>query len=267
MPSLRLIGLDQACLYERDPTGQILETTSVATTKIMSNRIITAKKLIILEKFEEAKIILEDVANENNMEAQLILGYLYYGGDLNTSPAKAKYWLKRSAKNGNADAMYYLATTDFDQGSSSTEMENEESFALLTKAAKKGSAEAQRNLAVIYAHGETVIQDNIQTMYWDEQAANQGLAESQHDLAAMLLYGDNGASDVSKAIFWYQKSAEKNHNVPYAQWAAEALERIYSDDSSAGYLDMEKSKYWADRAKFLETVDGRAHPDWFYSDL
>ena len=232
----------------------------------MSKGIITAKKLILLKKFQEAKQILEQVANENNEEAQLILGYLYYDAGSNTSPEQAHHWLERSAKNGNANAMYYLATTNFEKGETSTESESAESFALLKKAAKMGSAEAQRNLAIIYAHRET-LKDNKKTMYWDEKAAKQGLAESQNDLAVMLLYGDNGASNVPKAIFWYKKSAEKDYNVPYAQWAAEALERIYSGDPNISYRDTEKEKYWSDRAKFLETIEYRPHPDWFYSNL
>lgn len=233
----------------------------------MSKRIITAKKLILLEKFEEAKQILEQVGNENNMEAQLILGYLYYGGDLNTSSEKAEYWLKRSAKNGNADAMYYLATTNFKEGTTSTELDRKDSFALLLTAAKKGSAEAQRNLAILYAHGEIVPEDFKKTMYWDEQAANQGLVESQNDLATMLLYGENGASDIPKAIFWYEKATKKDRNVPYAQWAAEALVRIYSGEPDINYIDTKKEIHWRERAQYLGSLDFKGHPDWFYYDL
>lgn len=228
------------------------------------NRISVAKKLILAKHFEKAKKILEFCAKKNNAEAQLILGYLYYCGDSDTSATQAKYWLQLSAKNGNAEAMFYVATTNFEHGTISSEPKDSKSLPLLLEAAKKGSVEAQRSLAILYAHGEVVPKDNKKTMYWDEQAAKQGLAESQHDLALMLLYGEGGVIDIPRAIYWYEKSATEDYNVPYAQWAAEALARIYSGSPDPQYTDMEKSKYWESRAQYLETVDFRAHPNWFY---
>jgi len=103
-------------------------------------------------------------------------------------------------------------------------------------------------------------------MYWDELAAKQGLAESQNDLALMLLCGDGGTVDIPKAIYWYEKSASKDRNAPYAEWAAQALVRIYSGDPDVEYLDIEKSKYWKERMAYLNTLECRPHPDWFYDD-
>jgi len=228
----------------------------------MSKKI--AKEFILAEEFDKAKEILLPLAKTNDAEAQLILGYLYYGGDSDTSAEEAKYWLLKSCENGNAEAMFYIATTDFKNGFTSSEPKDSESFPLLVEAANKGSAEAQRSLAVLYANGECVPQDYAQTMHWDEMAAKQGLAESQHDLAVMLLCGDAGVVDIPKAIHWFEHAASKDHNVPYAQWAAEALANIYSGDPAPQYTDLEKSEYWKKRAEFLETVGFRPHPNWFY---
>ncbi len=228
------------------------------------NRINIAKKLILSEKYEKAKYHLRSLAKNNNSEAQLILGYLYYGGDPKTTANDAKYWLEKSAKNGNAEAMALLASTNFKFKCWGSEPQSRKSLLLTLKAANKGSVEAQRSLACAYAHGTYVPQSKTQTMYWDEKAAKQGLAESQNDLALMLLYGFGGAKDIERAIYWYEKSASKDYNVPDAQWAAEALARIYSGESNTKYTNSEKSEFWKKRAQYLSNQPFRGHPNWFY---
>jgi TPR repeat protein len=228
------------------------------------NRIGIAKRLILSEKFEQAKKLLRPLANSGSGEAQLILGYLYYGGDPKTTAEESAQWLRKSARRKVPEAMAYLAMTNFKTGGWSSEPESKRALALTVEAAKMGAAEAQRSLACSYANGTMVQPDVKQTMYWDEQAAKQGLAESQNDLALMLLYGENGESDVATAIYWYEKSASKDHNVPYAEWAAEALVRIYEGEPDPSYANSEKSEYWRTRAEYLTSVEFRPHPDWFY---
>ena len=228
------------------------------------NRMGIVKRLILAEKYEKAKSLLRPLANKNNAEAQLLLGYLYFGGDSKTTAKDSGYWLSKSAKNGNAEAIALVASTNFKIGFWSREPESKKSLSLTLKAANKGSAEAQRSLACAYAHGDIVPQDDVLTMYWDEKAAKQGLAESQNDLALMLLHGMGGEVNVEKAIYWYQLSASKDHNVPYAQWAAEALARIYSGEPNKELIDVKQSEHWEKRAQYLSGIKFRGHPDWFY---
>ncbi len=229
------------------------------------NKIGIAKRLILAEKFEKAKLLLRQLAKRNISEAQLILGYLYYGGDEKTTSKDSEYWLRKSAKNGNAEALALIASTNFKLGLWSSEPETNRSLSLTFKAARKGSAEAQRSLACAYAHGDVVDQDDVKTMYWDEKAAKQGLAESQNDLALMLLHGIGREPDTEQAIYWYTESASKDYNAPYSQWAAEALARIYSGKPDKQLSDKATSDYWDKRAKHLSTLEGRIHPNWFYN--
>jgi len=217
------------------------------------------------DRFEKAKSILLPLAEKNNAEAQLLLGYLFYGGDFKMTLTTAGHWLKKSARNGNVEAMAMVAGVNFREGAWWVSQPSKHKWLAQTlKAAKKGSAEAQRSLACAYAHGEIVPRDYLQTMYWDEKAAEQGLAEFQNDLALMLLDGMRGEPDIEKAIYWYEQSASKDHNVPHAEWAAEALANIYTGDPEPNLADRDKSNYWKKRAEYLSTLDYRAHPDWFY---
>lgn len=77
------------------------------------NRIGMAKRLILARKYEKAKKLLRPIANKNNAQAQLLLGYLFFGGDLKTTPKKAQYWLQKSAdftlsKNPNFNKNKYI---------------------------------------------------------------------------------------------------------------------------------------------------------------
>ena len=224
------------------------------------HRIGIAKRLILAKKFKQAKALLMPFALKGNVRAQMLLGYLYFGGDTNTSARQAESWLRKSARKGNADAMAMLAEMDFKHGFRSSEAQTP----LMIKAALNGSAEAQRSLACSYVNSHLVDKNITQAMYWDEKAAQQGLAESQHDLALMLLHGMTGEVDVSKAIYWYQQSAAKDCNVPYAEWAAEALARIYRGIPDQKFRDDELAQYWRGRAQYLSTLAFRPHPDWFY---
>lgn len=227
------------------------------------NRIGIAKRLIVAEKYKQAKSLLHLIA-DHNAEAQLLLGYLYYGGDTKTTTKDSHYWLKKSAKNGNAEAIVLLASSNFKEGYWSSVPEGKKSLAMILKAANMGSAEAQRSLACAYAHGDVVLKDDTKTMYWDEKAAKQGLAESQNDLALMLLHGMGCVADKEKALYWYKQSAKKDHNVPDAQWAAEVLERIYRGEPYKELTNLKEAEYWQSRAQYLSTLKFRVHPDWFY---
>jgi TPR repeat protein len=228
------------------------------------NRLGIGKRLIVSGKFRKAKILLRPMAEDDNRDAQYMLGYLYYGGDPKTSSKDAKYWLTRAANNGHPDAIAEVAATDFKFGGWSTTPETPKGLRMLEKAAKKGSADAQRNLACTYAVGEAVKKDLKKATYWYTKAAEQGHAEAQNDIAGMWLDGEAGEVDLEKAIYWYEKCSALDHNAPYAQWAAEALSNIYGGTFCDTYIDKSKQIEWTERAKHLSSIEFRSFPDWFY---
>lgn len=228
------------------------------------NRIGIAKRLIVAGKFRKAKSLLRPIAENENSDAQYMLGYLYYGGDPETSGKDAEYWLTKAAKQGHADALAEIAATNFNFGGWSTTPETPRGISQLEKAARMGSTAAQRNLACTYAVGEAVPYDPGKAAYWYTKAAEQGHAEAQNDIARMWLDGEAGEVDLPKAIYWYEKCACSDDNVPYAKWAAEALSDIYSGKFDASNTDRVKERYWNERAEYLTTLPFRSHPDWFY---
>jgi TPR repeat protein len=73
------------------------------------NRIAIAKRLMFYKKYKKAKELLLLSANKNNAMAQYLLGYFYFDCRSNMTAKESEYWFKKSAKNGNADAMAQLA--------------------------------------------------------------------------------------------------------------------------------------------------------------
>ena len=109
------------------------------------NNLLKAKRLILAEKFKQAKALLLPLGHKGNSNAQLILGYLYYGGDEDTTSEESEYWLSKSAANGNPEAMYYTATTNFEEGTSSNCAEQESSFKQMSLAKLKFRHRAKLN--------------------------------------------------------------------------------------------------------------------------
>ncbi len=87
-----------------------------------------SKKANSSEKYEKAKSLLLPLAEKNNAEAQLLLRYLYCGGDNKTTAKQSQYWLERSAKNKNAEAIALVASTNFKIGSWSNEPGSQEAI-------------------------------------------------------------------------------------------------------------------------------------------
>ena len=75
--------------------------------------------------------------------------------------------------------------------------------------AKEGDAQAQYNVAMMYANGKGGKKDLSYAMEWYEKAAKQGNAPAQYNLAQ--LHHNMGESDphaYEKAKYWYEKAAE-----------------------------------------------------------
>lgn len=81
----------------------------------------------------------------------------------------------------------------------------------LTKAAKKGDAEAQYQLGYSYYYGEGVRQNRKEAVYWYTKAAKLNHAEAQYLLAYSYHFGNSITQDYKQSIYWYTKAAEQGH--------------------------------------------------------
>ena len=75
------------------------------------------------------------------------------------------------------------------------------------KAADRGHANAQFNLAVIYSNGRRA-QDYAHALLWYRKAAHQGHAKAQFNLGLMYANGQGVQQDQAQALAWYTEAAE-----------------------------------------------------------
>lgn len=98
--------------------------------------------------------------------------------------------------------------------------EHEGAIKLWLPLARRGHAEAQYNLAVVYADGSSLQRDLVKAAVWFRRAAVQGDAEAQFDLGVM--YGTISAPDIVNAYVWMRLAASGGH-----QDAVTAVSGIY----------------------------------------
>ena len=75
--------------------------------------------------------------------------------------------------------------------------------------AESGNAVAQAGLALKYANGTGVPQDDKQAIHWYTLSAEQGFAMSQTNLGAKYDRGQGVPEDDKQAVHWYTLAAEQ----------------------------------------------------------
>ena len=116
---------------------------------------------------------------EYNPGAQYELGRMYlYGQWLPQSDIEAVKWFRKAADQGMAEAQYQLANM-YAHGRGELAKDDTQAVAWLRKAADQGLADAQYTLGGMYALGKAgVVQDPVQSYIWIELAAKQGHAKA-----------------------------------------------------------------------------------------
>ncbi len=89
--------------------------------------------------------------------------------------------------------------------------------------ASRGDAEAQLQMAMRYATGDGVTQNDAEAAKWFARAARAGLAEGQYRYGLVLLDGRGVVQDYKAAFAWIEKPARRGH--PLAQYRLGELYR------------------------------------------
>ncbi len=113
------------------------------------------------------------------------------------------------AAEGHANAQFNLA--GMYANGRGVPQDHEQAARWFQLAAEQDHAEAQFNLGNIYATGEGVPQDDEEAARWYRRAAEQGHARAQYSLAGMYASGRGVPQDDEEAARWYRRAAEQGH--------------------------------------------------------
>lgn len=104
----------------------------------------------------------------------------YHGQGVPENEDKAVEWLKRSAAQGNVEAMYHLGNilTFGSRAHESSRDPDVEAARWYFDAARAGHADAQYALGLLFLAGKGVVQSREEGMAWIRTAAAQGHAEA-----------------------------------------------------------------------------------------
>lgn len=82
--------------------------------------------------------------------------------------------------------------------------------------AAEGNAAAQRELAIRFAEGRDVAQDDAESLRWFRLAARRGDVEALYRLGQCYEKGIGVAPDPDRARKWYRRAAMKGHTAASA---------------------------------------------------
>lgn len=152
-----------------------------------------------------------------------------------------------------AEDMFQKAQ-DYLYGKNDKNIDFQQAAKLFRESADFGHAYAQYQLAVMYAKGEGVPQDDLEAVYLYSQAAHQGVSFAQHSLGLCFELGTVVEEDVEEALIWYLKAAEQGH-----EKAQYALGNHYSD-----VLDRKQAAYWYKKAAEQSHLESQYRLGWVH---
>ena len=144
-----------------------------------------------------------------------------------------------------------------EQGKNHIENENyTEAMACFQKAAEKGNAEAEYNIADLYLNGLGVEEDHETSAEWLKKSAEKDYPEAQNMLAVMYYGGVGVPQDYEKAAKWAKRAAA--YDMVDAQYVLADLyidgRGVPQDYNKAAELFLKVEKKGGDLAKEAQSV-------------
>ncbi len=194
----------------------------------------------LLKDNEQAHFWWERAARQGHTQAQFNLGALLWNGDgVPKDSNQAIKWFRQASDAGHIQARAFLDTifdqTDFDLNTESADKSDvteidptltntlaeagkayaqqdfANAFNLWLKAAERGSADAQYQIARLYQQGRGIEQNTKKAFEYIQQSANNGQSQAQYELAQHYLQGNLVDKNETLALYWMQSAADNKH--------------------------------------------------------
>jgi uncharacterized protein len=192
---------------------------------------------------DEVRRLLHELAENNNVSAQYLLGKEYLRDRLvRPDPSAARRWLERAALGNHVRAQFELGAMllagsygapDFDAG-----------LRWSTMAADKGHASAQYNVGYAHFMGQGVAKNLEESAKWMERAAKSKDRKATAHLAWVLETGQGVKIDPARALEQYQVAAEMGE-----PRAMVRLAQAYQRGDLGLFPNPGRAQFWSDRAR------------------
>jgi uncharacterized protein len=142
-----------------------------------------------------------------------------------------------AAAKGDPKAQYFLAV-HYAKGEG-VPQNDVRAAEYMRQSAAGGYAYAQNDLGADYALGRGVMENQALAATWFRKAAEQGDSLGEYSLGRMYFQGAGVPKDIQEAIKWYRKAAEQNQPD-----AAEGLGDIYFFGTESIKVDYQEAFKW-----------------------
>lgn len=160
--------------------------------------------------FKKSSVMLQELANQGDADAQFFFGWCYYFGcGLPYDLSKAIEWYTKAAEQGNANAQTRLGFC-YEEGEGVPKSYTE-AVKWFRKAAGQGDAYAQCFLGSCYYYGEAVGKSYTQAAKWYRKAAVQGYAVAQCYLGELYRDGEGVQKSRVQAKKWLKLAAAQGN--------------------------------------------------------
>ncbi|MED5579310.1 MAG: tetratricopeptide repeat protein, partial [Nitrospinota bacterium] len=185
-------------------------------------------------------------AENGNPEAQLLLGDVYDSINLtNKLKRDAAEWYKKSADQGNIEAMDKLANAYYNGDDNYVMRDLKKRFEIHKKGAFAGSVVHQFKLGFAYLEGEGVGKNYKKALKWFKESAVIGYPPSESELGLMYAEGKGVSQSHIKALKWFRKVGEK-----CVYYAYPDMVKIYLSGKDIE-KDLVQAHFWNDIAWFF----------------
>ncbi len=154
---------------------------------------------------------IQAAAEKGDAGKQWALGKIYFPSEHGVTQdyAKAVYWFRKAAEQGDGRAQHWLGICY--QLGEGVGWDAAEAVKWYGKAAEQGYAGSQNELGHCYRNGWGVAKDYTEALKWYRKAAEQGMALAQCNLGVCYHNGDGAAKDYTESAKWYRKAAEQGY--------------------------------------------------------
>ena len=173
--------------------------------------------------------------------AQLALALAYMKGDegIEVDKAEGFKWLRKSAKAGDADAMFHLAIC-YENGDGCS-ISEEKAFDWYKEAANVNHPGAMFNLGHLYDTQE----DKKSAFKWWKKAARLGHVGGMFIVGLLYFLGADGVEqNKQEALHWLSRAADEGDDVD----AMFHVALLYDDESEEFLVDKKQAVAWYTRA-------------------
>ncbi|XP_052767017.1 protein sel-1 homolog 1-like isoform X2 [Mya arenaria] len=154
----------------------------------------------------------EFLADKGDLQAQVILGQLYYQGGrgVPVNHERAQHYFLMAAESGNSNAMAFLGKMH-SEGSPVVAQDSLVALEYFKKAANKGNPIGQCGQGIMYLYGKGVDRDYQKALKFFTQSADQGWSDAQLHLGIMYFGGKGVRRDYKTAVKYFNLASQGGH--------------------------------------------------------